>query len=696
MTRTIGPTPHGRRALVVACSLALAVLAGQDAHARFGDLDPSFGGSGAVVPGVGTTGQLEAVTTRPDGRPVAAGSAAAEGVVVQLTNAGAGDPGFGSSGITRFTTPGATTRLHGIALDASGRVLVAGDQQVGANTTAIARRLSATGDVDQTFDGTIGGSAGEAHAIHPLADGTALVAGWRLGAQGGQVFFVARLTSTGQLDGNFGVEGIVELPLGSTARAEAMAVDATGSIVVAGSTATQPVLARFLPTGAVDPDFGTGGALFPLAAGQLRAVRIDGAGRIVAAGRSGTQAFVTRRLATGAPDATFGTGGATVGVTAELNDLALVGDRPFVAGVAGAAGMLLGALGPTGMPDAGFGGNPPGWRTVQIGGSRTAALAIAPGPSGTLYSAGQVGQLPFVARTLPNAPPIAALAAPAGATTGATVTFDAGGSSDSEGEALRYAFDLDGDGTFELDRGASPVAARSFADPGVRTVRVRVSDPRGAAAVATRSIAISAPAPPSPVLGKQGVARPLRGVVRFRLPGTRRFVRMRGLTAIPNGTEIDARKGRILLTVLHDASGRLDRARFYAGRFVFRQGKGRTPLTNLKLSGGSFAACGARAPAAAAGEATASRTAVRRRKRVRRLWGDGKGRFRTRGRYGAGTVRGTKWLTQDRCDGTLVRVTRGKVAVERVGPTGPQARRPAPPRLVRAGERTLVRAKGGG
>jgi hypothetical protein len=40
-----------------------------------------------------------------------------------------------------------------------------------------------------------------------------------------------------------------------------------------------------------------------------------------------------------------------------------------------------------------------------------------------------------------------------------------------------------------------------------------------------------------------------------------------------------------------------------------------------------------------------------------------KGRFRTRGRHGAATVRGTMWLTQDRCDGTLVFVRHGLVAV---------------------------------
>ena len=39
------------------------------------------------------------------------------------------------------------------------------------------------------------------------------------------------------------------------------------------------------------------------------------------------------------------------------------------------------------------------------------------------------------------------------------------------------------------------------------------------------------------------------------------------------------------------------------------------------------------------------------------------GRFRTRGRYSAGTVRGTVWDTIDRCDGTLTRVEQGSVAV---------------------------------
>ena len=46
-----------------------------------------------------------------------------------------------------------------------------------------------------------------------------------------------------------------------------------------------------------------------------------------------------------------------------------------------------------------------------------------------------------------------------------------------------------------------------------------------------------------------------------------------------------------------------------------------------------------------------------------KLWGSGKGKFRTNGKYSAATVRGTIWLVEDRCEGTLTKVTRGTVSV---------------------------------
>jgi hypothetical protein len=85
------------------------------------------------------------------------------------------------------------------------------------------------------------------------------------------------------------------------------------------------------------------------------------------------------------------------------------------------------------------------------------------------------------------------------------------------------------------------------------------------------------------------------------------------------------------------------------------QSRGGGGLTDLNLSGGSFAGC-----ASGAGRRA---EAARSSRVVRRLRGKARGRFRTRGRYSAATVRGTSWSVEDRCDGTLTRVTTGVVVV---------------------------------
>ena len=48
---------------------------------------------------------------------------------------------------------------------------------------------------------------------------------------------------------------------------------------------------------------------------------------------------------------------------------------------------------------------------------------------------------------------------------------------------------------------------------------------------------------------------------------------------------------------------------------------------------------------------------------VRKLWANAHGSFSTQGSYAAGAVQGTEWLTEDLCEGTLIRVTRDKVRV---------------------------------
>jgi hypothetical protein len=81
-----------------------------------------------------------------------------------------------------------------------------------------------------------------------------------------------------------------------------------------------------------------------------------------------------------------------------------------------------------------------------------------------------------------------------------------------------------------------------------------------------------------------------------------------------------------------------------------------------------------------AGKAAAAQS---KKAKKRKLWGDGKGAFRTSGKYSAATVRGTKWLVEDSCAGTLTRVTSGVVSVRYRGKD----------RLVRAGKRFLAKPR---
>lgn len=98
----------------------------------------------------------------------------------------------------------------------------------------------------------------------------------------------------------------------------------------------------------------------------------------------------------------------------------------------------------------------------------------------------------------PNSPPVARFsAAPNPAFVGAAVTFDAGASSDPDGTIARYDWDFDNDGRFDDASGIT--VTHSFATAGAHTVRVLVTDNRGATDTATLTVnaaTASYPLPP--------------------------------------------------------------------------------------------------------------------------------------------------------------------------------------------------------
>ena len=134
-------------------------------------------------------------------------------------------------------------------------------------------------------------------------------------------------------------------------------------------------------------------------------------------------------------------------------------------------------------------------------------------------------------------------------------------------------------------------------------------------------------------------------------------MRLREGQQVPVGTIVDTRKGRVTLVAAANKKGKTATAVFWDGIFKIKQSKGNRPVTTLKLT--QKLRCGS-------GKAKASTATKKKRKRgrrKRRLWGRGKGRFRTRGKYSAATVRGTKWLVEDRCTRTVTKVRRGRVSV---------------------------------
>jgi hypothetical protein len=130
------------------------------------------------------------------------------------------------------------------------------------------------------------------------------------------------------------------------------------------------------------------------------------------------------------------------------------------------------------------------------------------------------------------------------------------------------------------------------------------------------------------------------------------------------GDTVDVTDGVITVTTADGSVGSFSSSQFTASRQLASQNAGdqlhaaftlqQSPVTggaSLTLVGGDFSVCASR------------RLSAADQKPVRQLWGSAKGSFETKGRYLAATVRGTVWLTQDRCDGTVATVVTDRVDV---------------------------------
>jgi uncharacterized delta-60 repeat protein len=314
---------------VAACALTVsAALAGA------GDLDPSFGGDGTVLTGfeAGSHEGASAVAVQPDGKIVVVGSttsvAVSEFALVRYEPDGSLDPAFGAGGrVVTDLGPGSGV-ASAVALQADGKIVVAGQSIASTRDFAIARYMP-DGSLDPSFGGDgvvltdVGGEDG-ASGVAVQPDGRIVAAGFSAAAGFAAVdFALARYEPNGDLDSTFDGDGKVVTDIaGAQDGANGVAIQPDGRIVAVGLTSSfgfggDFVLARYLANGALDASFdGDGKAITDLGGpltDQAVALALQPDGKLVAAGASGGFGNFDFALARYAPDGgldpAFGAGG---------------------------------------------------------------------------------------------------------------------------------------------------------------------------------------------------------------------------------------------------------------------------------------------------------------------------------------------------------------------------------------------------
>jgi uncharacterized delta-60 repeat protein len=299
---------------VALATLAFVVMA-EVAQAAPGDLDPSFGQGGRVGIVSGGAEYAVALAVQADGRIVVAGHSAAnaigEAVVYRLNRDGSLDRTFNGNGRLGIAGGGGDSATA-VAVQHDGKILVAGYTVAGMNNNAIVYRLNPDGSFDASFgqNGTrqIVSSTGEgARALALQPDGKIIVAG-----SGGDDAVVYRLNSDGSNDHTF--NGTGRLGIANSDFANAVALQPDGRIVLAGRMPdaggkSDAAIYRLNPDGSFDPTFNGNGRLGIDAGGfdEADAVALQPDGRLVAAGSTSvTAAAAVWRIApNGSLDTSF-------------------------------------------------------------------------------------------------------------------------------------------------------------------------------------------------------------------------------------------------------------------------------------------------------------------------------------------------------------------------------------------------------
>jgi uncharacterized delta-60 repeat protein len=302
-----------------------------------------------------------------------------------------------------------------VALQADGKIVVAGDSNSRGTQDFALARYNPDGSLDKSFAGdgrltTNFGRAEIADAVAIQANGKIVAAGFASSAKG-LTFALTRYNAGGSLDSSFAGDGKQTTRLGGDAIISGLAIQANGKIVATGTTGVNTAdfaIARYNTDGSLDQSFsgdGTQTTAFSGAFAFAYGIAIATGGKLVAVGYASDPQkdyfAVARYRPDGSLDPSFsGDGKQTTDFGAAQQaayGVAIQADgRIVAAGESSNDGFALARYNAVGSLDPSFAGD--GTQTTSLGPCvpfigcyASAANDVAIGPAGAIVAAGYAG-----------------------------------------------------------------------------------------------------------------------------------------------------------------------------------------------------------------------------------------------------------------------------------------------------------------